>query len=57
MWTTKYIYYYITWEDKLLLNMHAHDQIVLIKSDKWMTWRKVVQDNSLMGFVLITKDK
>jgi hypothetical protein len=58
--TTKYIYYYIVCinlEDKLLLHMHAHDQTVLIERDKWMTWRKKVQDNSLVWFVLIAKDK
>jgi hypothetical protein len=37
--------------------MHAHDQPVLIERDKWMTWRKEVQDNSLVGFVLIAKYK
>jgi hypothetical protein len=60
MWTTKYIYYYIACmnlEDELLLRMHAYDQTVLIERDKWMTWRKEVQDNSLVGFVLIAKDK
>jgi hypothetical protein len=44
-------------EDELLLRIHAHDQTVLIKKDKWMTWRKKVQDNSLVEFVLIAKDK
>jgi hypothetical protein len=43
-------------EDELL-RMHAHDQLVLIERDKWMTWRKEVQDNSLVGFVLIANDK
>jgi hypothetical protein len=43
-------------EDELLLRMHAHDQTVLIERDKWMTWRKEVQDKSLVGFVLIAKD-
>jgi hypothetical protein len=45
MWTTKYIYYYIACmnlEDELLLRMHAHDQLVLIERDKWMTWCKEV---------------
>jgi hypothetical protein len=57
MWTTKYIYYYINLEDELLLRMHAHNQMVLIERDKWMTWRKEIQDNSLVRFVLIAKDK
>jgi hypothetical protein len=60
MWTTKYIYYYIACinlEDELLLCMHARDQTVLIERDKWMMWRKEIQDNSLVGFVLIVKDK
>jgi hypothetical protein len=60
MWTTKYIYYYIACmnlEDELLLRMHAHDQPELIERDKWMTWRKEIQDNSLVRFVLIAKDK
>jgi hypothetical protein len=59
MWTTKYIYYYIACmnlEDELL-RMHAHDRPVLIERDKWMTWRKEVQDNSLVKFMLIAKDK
>jgi hypothetical protein len=37
--------------------MHTHDQTVLIERDKWMTWRKEVQDNSLVECVLIAKDK
>jgi hypothetical protein len=60
IWTTKYIYYYIAcmnFEDELLLRMHAYDQPVLIERDKWITWRKKVQGNSLVGFVLIVKDK
>jgi hypothetical protein len=44
-------------EDELLLRMHAQDQTVLIKRDKWKTWRNEVQDNSLVGFKLIAKDK
>jgi hypothetical protein len=44
-------------EDELLLHMYAHDHTVLIERDKWMTWRKEVQDNNLVGFVLIAKDK
>jgi hypothetical protein len=44
-------------EDELLLRMHAHDQPVLIERDKWMTWRKKIHDNSLVGFVIIAKDK
>jgi hypothetical protein len=44
-------------KDELLLRMHVHDQPVLIERDKWMTWRKEVQDNSLVEFVLIAKDK
>jgi hypothetical protein len=60
MWTAKYIYYYIACmnlEDELLLRMYAHDQMVLIERDKWMTRHKDVQHNSLVQFVLIAKDK
>jgi hypothetical protein len=47
----------INLEDELLRHIHAHDQMVLIERDKWMTWCKEVQDNSLVGFVLIAKDE
>jgi hypothetical protein len=59
MWTAKYIYYYIACmnlEDELL-RMYAHDQMVLIERDKWMTRHKDVQHNSLVQFVLIANDK
>jgi hypothetical protein len=63
-WTTKYIYYYIACmnlEDELL-HMHAHDQTdgVNRKGSKgisgWCGVRRF-KDNSLVGFVLIAKDK
>jgi hypothetical protein len=44
-------------EDELLLRMHTHDQTLLIERGKWMMWRKEVQDNSLVRFMLIAKDK